>query len=567
MHEARGGDMRHARPSPEDVAAWARHMDASALAGAEADEAWADHFGWHAGLHPLPVSDRVPGPDEWDDGAASVLADLPRWLAAGDMPSAFAATATRAPDAPALLLDGGWLTHGELQRRAARVHASLTGLGVAEGDRVVLCGGTSSGLVAGYLGLLRAGAIVVLANPAYTTAELAHLVHDSGARHALADPEPAERLAELVDDVLALATPWEPAAPDPAPATPGPDAVAMIAYTSGTTGAPKGVPLTHANLLSSIRAAMLAWAWRTDDVLVHALPLSHQHGLGGVHATLLAGSRAVVLSRFEPAALAAAAEEHRATVLFAVPAMYQRICADPAASVGLRGALRLAVCGSAPLPPELGDRVVEALGRAPLERYGSTEAGLDVSLPLHGPGGVGTVGLPLPGVSMRLGARDEVLLRGPQVFGGYWNNPEATADAFDEHGWFRTGDQGERDPDTGYLRLTGRLKELIITGGMNVAPREVELALEDHPAVAEVAVAGVASPRWGEEVTAWVVPAPGVAPTQRELLGHAERRLARYKLPKRVYLVEALPRTGMGKVRRADLRPPEPSERQAISGT
>ncbi|WP_084210624.1 class I adenylate-forming enzyme family protein [Pseudonocardia acaciae] len=530
----------------DDLAAWARHLAASALAEEEAGPA---PFEWRAGPRLLPGPDSTAGQET----------GLLRWLASGDLPTAFAAAAE---DAPALFLDGAWLSHGELRRRAAGVHAALAGLGVVSGERVVLCGDTSAGLVAGYLGLLRAGAIVVLANPAYTTAELAHLVRDSGARRALADPEPAARLAELVDDVLPLDASPEPTALDPA--EPGPDAVAMIAYTSGTTGEPKGVVLTHANLLSSIRAAMLAWAWRADDVLVHALPLSHQHGLGGVHATLLAGSRAVVLRRFDPAELAAAAEEHRATVLFAVPAMYQRICADAAVSARLRGTLRLAVCGSAPLPPELGARVTEALGRAPLERYGSTEAGLDVSLPLRGPGAVGTVGLPLPGVRMRLGERGEVLLRGPQVFGGYWNNPAATAEAFDEDGWFRTGDQGEREPDTGYLRLTGRLKELIITGGMNVAPREVELALEDHPSVAEVAVAGVASARWGEEVTAWVVPAPGTAPTERELIEHAERRLARYKLPKRVYLVGALPRTGMGKLRRGDLRPPE---HRSISGT
>jgi malonyl-CoA/methylmalonyl-CoA synthetase len=529
------------RPTPEDLRAWARHLG--------------------GGPHGLDGG----GPDRREDGGAPVpvvpadLGALLDGLVVGDLPTAFARTAARVPDEPALAVDGPWVTHGELAHRAARTHAVLAARGVAPGERVLLCGTSSIELVTGYLGLLRAGAVVVLANPAYTAGELRHLVDDSGARLALADPEPGERLAGLVDVIRVDALPPVPAGtPEPPAAAPGPDAPALLAYTSGTTGAPKGVPLTHANLLSSIRAAMLAWRWSPSDVLVHALPLSHQHGLGGVHATLLAGSRAVVLSRFTPDGLAAAAERHRASVLFAVPAMYERLCADRANLVRVGRSLRLPVCGSAPLGADLAARVSEVLGSAPLERYGSTEAGLDVSLPVDGPGGPGTVGLPLPGVRLRLSDAGEVLLRGPQVFDGYWNDPEATAEAFVD-GWFRTGDLGRREPDTGYLRLTGRLKELIISGGMNVSPREVELALEDHVEVAEVAVAGVASTRWGEEVTAWVVPAPGARPDEEELLAHAAHRLAAYKRPKRVYVVEELPRNGMGKVQRGRLRPPDPA--------
>lgn len=547
--------------------------DPSPAPSAADRRAWAHHLGI--------APDRF-GPADADALLASLVAD--------DLPTAFARTADGSPDAPALIVvsegtadqgagdDGApWLTHGELARRAARVHALLARRGVAPGDRVLLCGANSAALVVAYLGLLRAGAVVVLANPAYTRSELEHLVTDSGARHALADPAPAGALEGLVDAVDGLEEDPDPggtAVPDPA--TPGGDAVALLAYTSGTTGAPKGVPLTHANLLSSIRAAMLAWRWSARDVLVHALPLSHQHGLGGVHATLLAGSRAVVLPRFAPEDLAAAAARHRATVLFAVPAMYERLAADPAACARLRPALRLAVCGSAPLAPALAERVTHALGHAPLERYGSTEAGLDVSLPLDGPGAPGTVGLPLPGVQMRLrtgdgtpttevGVEGEVLLRGPQVFAGYWHAPEATAAAFDD-GWFRTGDLGRVEEDTGYLRLTGRLKELIITGGMNVSPGEVEAALDDHPAVAEVGVAGVPSERWGEEVTAWVVPAAGTVADERELLDHAALRLAPYKRPKRVHVVEDLPRNGMGKLQRARLAPPEPPDDAGPAG-
>jgi len=500
--------------TPQDLAAWARHLRAERPADALVAE-----------------------------------------LTSTDLPTAFARTAADSPDSLALSVDGPWRTHGELARLAARVHAVLVARGVVAGDRVLLCGATSDALVVAYLGLLRAGAVVVLADPGDTRSELEHLVTDSGARLAMADAEPAARLEDLVDVLVLGAT--LPDAEEPEPVVPGSDAVAMIAYTSGTTGAPKGVPLTHANLLSSIRAAMLAWSWSPSDVLVHALPLSHQHGLGGVHATLLAGSRVVVRPRFDPDDLADTAERHRASVLFAVPAMYERLVSSPAAR-RLGASLRLAVCGSAPSTPDLAARVAATLGRAPLERYGSTEAGLDVSLPLDGPGAPGMVGLPLPGVQMRLTSPTggEVLLRGPQVFTGYWNNPSATAEAFDEQGWFRTGDLGVLDPGTGYLRLTGRLKELIITGGMNVAPREVELALDDHPAVAEVAVAGLASGQWGEQVTAWVVATPGRTPTEDELLAHAGERLAPHKRPKRVYVVDELPRNRMGKVQRHELRPP-----------
>ncbi|MGH2869851.1 MAG: class I adenylate-forming enzyme family protein, partial [Solirubrobacteraceae bacterium] len=338
-----------------------------------------------------------------------------------------------------------------------------------------------------------------------------------------------------------------------------PDAPAILAYTSGTTGKPKAVPLTHGNVLSSVRAVMLAWRWQADDVLVHSLPLFHQHGLAGVHATLLAGSRAVIHSRFDPQRLCDAIESVSASVLFAVPSIYARLAEWDGASGSDLRSLRLVVSGSAPLSPPLAQRVAEVLGQAPLERYGATESGLDVSNPYDGDRVPGMVGLALPGIELAIagergqplahGKDGEIVLRGPQVFAGYRGAPEATAQAFHPGGWFRTGDVGHIDPGNGYLQITGRLRELIITGGMNVYPREVEFALEAHPAVARAAVVGLPSARWGEEVVAAVVPAGrNQQPEAEQLLEFARSRLAPFKCPKRVVVVAELPVNAMGKV-------------------
>ena len=481
-------------------------------------------------------------------------------LAAGTVAEAIAAIAAERPDAPALDVDGTALTHGEIDARAARVGGFLKGRGVAPGDRVLLSAPTSIDLVVAYLGVLRVGATAMPCDAKLTAAELAHLLGDAEPVAAFVAPEARDRLAEAGDPgtvvaiggeadgvpSLAEAQDADPVAPEPAP---GP---AMLAYTSGTTGAPKGVPLTHPNVLSSMRGAARAWRWSAADVLVHALPLSHQHGLGGVHLTLLCGSRAVVFSRFDPDRLSAAIRDERATVLMAVPAMYQRLSDwDGIGGVDL-GSLRLAVSGSAPLPAALAERVRGWLGEYPLERYGSTEAGLDVSNLYDGPRRPGRVGWALPGIELRLGENEEILIRGPQVFEGYWRRPEATAEALTGDGWFRTGDLGRLDPEDGSLEITGRSKELIISGGLNVYPREVEAALEDHPSVGQVAVAGVPSERWGEEVVAFVVPAGDLDPDA--LITHCRERLSAYKCPKRVVALDELPVNHMGKVRRDALQ-------------
>ena len=487
-------------------------------------------------------------------------------LGAETIPALAAGSARRRGDRLAVAVDGAAVTHGRLDADSARVAAWLAGR-IDPGDRVLLAAGTSLEFLRCYLGAWRAGAVVVLANPVGTAAEFGHLVSDSGARLAFADPGPAERLGPMLPVAgagdLAAMTAW---ARGPARPGPGPDDTALIAYTSGTTGRPKGVPLTHAELAVSIRSAMAAWRWSADDVLVHALPLFHQHGLGGVHATLIAGSRAHLLSRFSVAGLVAAVAEAGASVLFGVPTIYQALAeaeAETRAGAGAEGlrALRLAVCGSAPLSPELAGRLPGILGRLPLVRYGTTETGLDVSNPVADPHG-DTVGLPLPGVLARIwsgeteapdGADGEIQLRGPQVFRGYWHDPEATAAAFTPDGWFRTGDIGAVDPGSGHLVIRGRIKELIITGGMNVYPREVETVLERHPSVAEAAVAGVPHQRWGERVTAWVVLRPGQRLDEPGLVEHTRAALSPYKCPKRVFALDGLPRNALGKVLRSEL--------------
>jgi acyl-CoA synthetase (AMP-forming)/AMP-acid ligase II len=449
---------------------------------------------------------RVHLPDVADPGAYVGS------LGSSTIPMLAQASAVRFPDKVALTIDGSSITHGSLDASAASA-AGWFAARFERGSRVVLSGPSSLGFVRCYLGALRAGMVVVLANPAYTSAELSHLVADSGAALTITDfpsleGEPIEPVGE-------------------------PDDVAVLAYTSGTTGRPKGVPLTHRNLLTSIRSAMAAWRWSSDDVLTHALPLFHQHGLSGVHATLIAGSSARIFSKFTDSL----AESMRtASVLFAVPTIYQRLVSAPEAFAGLR----LCVCGSAPLSTALASE----LPRVPLVRYGTTESGLDVSNPISGPRG-DTVGIPLPGVHVRL-VDEEIQLRGPQVFAGYWGDAE---NAFTEDGWFRTGDLGVIED--GHLVIRGRSKELVITGGMNVYPREVELALESHAAVVEAAVAGVADPQWGEQVTAWVVVREPV-----DLDSHARSALAPYKVPKQFFDVRSLPRNHMGKIDRKRLVSP-----------
>ena len=492
------------------------------------------------------------------------------------LPEALATHFETAPGRPLLWEERrGWVTAGDLDRASREVAARLAGAGLRAGDRILMSAATSVELVETHVAALRLGLVVVPANTAYREREIAHLVGDAGPRAAVvddsdragwirrADPDVLIVGPDVDVDAAALGgsrrrsrgdTPHPPGGPAPVLDAVRPEDPAILGYTSGTTGTPKGAVLSHGNLLASSESVRLAWRWTGDDRLVLALPLFHIHGLGvGLHGTLLTGATAVLLPRFDPDAVLDAVAAHDATLFFGVPTMYARLAGSP--RLGELGRLRLCVSGSAPLPPAIFDRLADGSGQRILERYGMTETGMNVSNPYDGERRPGTVGFPLPGVELRLGENGEVQLRGPNVFGGYWKRPEATAAAFTDDGWFKTGDIGEHDRD-GYLRLVGRAKDLIITGGLNVYPREVEDVFLEHPAVSEVAVAGTADPEWGEIVTAWIVPTPGATPPQDvELAGFAADRLARFKCPRRFVFVDALPRNALGKVLRHELSP------------
>ncbi len=522
---------------------------------------------------PLPAA-----VEAWERHAGVSLEphELRRQLAEGNLSRSFHEAALTAGDRRALTIGDESATHRELDDLAAALGAQIREQGVRPGERVVLAGRNSLAFVVAYLGILRAQAVAVLTDEGAAERELVRLIEDSGAVAAFAGGEAYERLTRLAHggsgprvaslDPTAAGAALEPALHTSARLPPpdhGGACTALLGYTSGTTGAPKGAAIAHSNLLASLRGIMLAWRWREEDVLVHALPLAHQHGLSGLQATLLAGARAVIHSSLDPAELCGAIAAERATILFSVPAVYERLLAPEGARPADFSSLRLATSGSAPLSPALWRRVADLLGQEPLERYGTTETGLDVSNLYVGPRKPGSVGLPLPGIEvaiaaetgrpLRPGADGEILLRGPQVFAGYWRNAEATGTSFRPGGWFRTGDVGRVDPEDGCLSITGRLKELIISGGLNVYPREVELVLEEHRSVERAAVLGLPSERWGEEVVALVVPASGTVIDEDELAAHAREALAPHKRPKAILPVDDLPVTAVGKLRRSAL--------------
>ena len=477
-----------------------------------------------------------------------------------------------APERPTLHdPTAGWLTAGGLEERSRAAALAFLGAGLVPGDRVVVSAGASVAAVVAYVGALRAGMVVVPVNTEYREAEVAHIVRDAAPRAAVVDDRErgawvtaasAGPVAVTGLDVDPPAGPGRGAGAGGDLPARGPADPALLIYTSGTTGAPKGALLSHGNLVAGIEALRLAWRWEPGDRLTHTLPLFHLHGLGaGINGSLQAGASVLLRPRFDAADVTASARDLGATLFFGVPTMYGRLATHPGLA-GL-GGLRLCVSGSAPLPPDVFAAVRAGSGQAPLERYGATETMLTVSNPYDGERRPGAVGFPLPGVELRLAAdtdtdsdggpgaaRGEIEVRGPMVFSGYWGRPEATAESFAAGGWFRTGDIGELDAE-GYLHIVGRSKELIISGGFNVYPREVEEALRAHPAVAEVAVAGVPSDAWGEAVTAWVVAAAPV--DEASVLAHARERLAPYKCPKAVRFVDALPRNALGKVLRHEL--------------
>jgi len=476
-------------------------------------------------------------------------------LARGSLPAAWAEQWVAAPTAPALFeARHGWVSNRQLEDVSRRLAGRLRAVGLQPGDHLLFSAETSLELVMAHVAALRAGLVVVPANTVYREREIAHIVRDARPAAALVDDsDRAAWVRRAGGEDLVLVTP-DIDLPDGPPGsldTARPGDPAIIAYTSGTTGAPKGAVLTHGNLLAGSETVGLAWRWTKADRLVLALPLFHVHGLCvGLHGTLLAGASAVLLPRFDVDAVLDAAGEHHATLFFGVPTMYHRLARS--ARVRELARLRLCVSGSAALPAELHQRLVEVAGQQILERYGMTETLMNVSNPYDGQRRPGSVGLPLPGVELRLSDGDcgEILVRGPNVFAGYWERPDTSAKAFSQ-GWFHTGDLGALDPD-GYLRILGRSKELIITGGFNVYPREVEDVLLAHPGVSEAAVVGAPSNEWGEIVIAFVVPAETTL-TPDDLRTFAASQLAPYKRPRRLQFVDALPRNALGKVCKHEL--------------
>jgi malonyl-CoA/methylmalonyl-CoA synthetase len=506
-----------------------------------------------AGPHP------PPGPD-WSVHLPAGLDPAEVDLAAGgSLPGAFAAAWRSDPGRTALsTMDGTAISAAELEERTASAAGRYAAAGLTAGQRLLVCGGIGVDLVVAYVGALRLGLTVVPANPGYSDAELAALVAAAAPDAAVLDDP--DRLAGL-GSTAAVTTPDLAAWSERAPAEldrAAPDDTALVVYTSGTTGRPKGVPLSHANLLAGAHAVRLAWRWEPSDNLALSLPLFHIHGLGvGLHGTLVTGATVTLIPKFSPEAVAAGATDGGATLFFGVPTMYHRLAASP--HLADLAALRLVVSGSAPLPAELHEAIRGGCGHAVLERYGMTETIMLVSNPYDGERRPGTVGFPLPGVRVRLeptAGGSEIQVRGPNVISGYLGDPAADAAAYTSDGWFRTGDLGTRDDD-GYLRISGRAKELIITGGYNVYPREVEEVLRSHAGVEDAAVVGAPSEQWGESVVAFVVPSDRAAGSAlvASLQEWSEARLASYKRPREWRLVDAIPRNALGKVLRHQLRP------------
>jgi len=479
-------------------------------------------------------------------------------------------------DRPALeTQDGERFSYGDLVADAGRMANALRAAGVEPGDRVAVQVEKSARNLILYLACLRAGAVYLPLNTAYTLPELAYFVGDAEPRLIVCDPSTRAGVAEIAKGVGArvetldergsgsLAQLALDQSPDFATVACGPDDLAAIVYTSGTTGRSKGAMLSHDNLASNASTLVEAWRFTSQDVLIHALPIYHVHGLFvATNVLLLAGGSMLFLPKFDADAILALMP--RATVLMGVPTFYTRLLKSPGLTRETTSHMRLFVSGSAPLLAETHRDWRARTGHAILERYGMTETGMNVSNPYDGDRIAGTVGLPLPGVEIRIrdpesgadlaaGEIGMIEVRGPNVFKGYWRMPEKTAAEFRPGGWFITGDLGTVDP-RGYVSIVGRGKDLIITGGLNVYPIEVEEEIDVLPGVVECAVVGLPHADFGEAVTAVVATGGADGLNEAGVLAALEGRLAAFKRPKRVIFVEELPRNTMGKVQKAALR-------------
>ena len=483
------------------------------------------------------------------------------------------------PEGTAIETDNGLCyTWRDIERATAMLANLLASLKLPEGARVAAHTDKSVEALLLYLATLRAGLVYLPLNTAYQQAELEYFIGNAepgvvvcsgrnfpwvsklafkaGVKHVFTLND--DRTGSLLERAAHMSEEHDVAVRRA-------DELAAILYTSGTTGRSKGAMLSHGNLLSNALTLKDYWDWQPGDVLIHALPIFHVHGLFvASHGALLNGSTMLWLSKFDPAAVIERLP--RATVFMGVPTLYVRLLSEPGLTRAACSHMRLFVSGSAPLLVETFRDWQERTGHTILERYGMSETVMLSSNPCRAGDGErqgGTVGKPLPGVSIRVvGERGQPLpadeignveVKGPNVFAGYWRMPEKTAEEFTADGWFKTGDVGRFDAK-GYLTIVGRSKDLIITGGYNVYPAEIESYLNDTEGVAESAVVGVPHPDFGEGVIAVVVPKPGAELDEAALLGQLKRQIANYKVPKRLFVVGELPRNAMGKVQKNLLR-------------
>lgn len=484
-------------------------------------------------------------------------------------------------------LHGVAYTWDDLERGVAQIANLLTSLQLPAGSRIAAQVEKSPEALLLYLATLRAGYVFLPLNTAYREAEAAYFFENAGPALIVCDPAHLEWVSRVAADtcrarVLTLnADGAGGSLIDEAVRQPvefrtverAADDLAAILYTSGTTGRSKGAILSHGNLSSNALTLHDFWGWGSDDILVHALPIFHVHGLFvAAHGALLAGARMIWLPKFDPQEVIR--QLPRATIFMGVPTMYGRLLAEPAFGSDVCNNMRLFISGSAPLSFDTFRDFQERTGHTILERYGMTETNMLASNPYESAQGRrlgGTVGTPLPGVSIRVvddrgnlcapGEIGSIEVRGPNVCLGYWRAPEKTQEDFTDDGWFKTGDVGRFGGTTGdtkvppnYLTIVGRNKDLIITGGYNVYPKEIEGYIDALPGVAESAVFGVQHPDYGEAVIAAVVPRPGSTLTEASIIDELKKQIANFKVPKRIHILEELPRNVMGKLLKNTLR-------------
>jgi malonyl-CoA/methylmalonyl-CoA synthetase len=468
--------------------------------------------------------------------------------------------------APALFWETETLTFGDLAEESAKLAGGLVRRGIETGDRVAVGLPNSPALVTTVLAVLRAGAVLVPLNPWYTPDEATYIAGDAQAKLVISHAEQVRNLSERLprldvtsdlDTLRASAAPTLSARPeDPA----------VIVYTSGTTGRPKGAVLSHRALLDNLHTVAAAWRWTERDRLLLTLPCFHLHGLAlGLFGSLLAGSSIVLTPRFVAEEVPGLLDRRRCTMFFGVPTMYNRLVALPdSALAGLDlSAMRLWVSGSAPLTAATFVRFETRFGHQILERFGMSEGGFMIAAPYDGPRRPGTVGRPLPRIEVRLvdpeaaeegswapvppGEAGELVVRGPNLFSGYWRRPDETRRSF-LHGFFRSGDIAVEEPD-GMIRIVGRRSlDIIKSRGFKVGAVEIENRLQEHPAVAEAAVLGMPDPDLGEAIIAVVSLAPGARLNERELSEFVAQSVAPHKVPRTIVFLDEIPRTGPGKV-------------------